>query len=30
VKSSIKGMLPKKVDNAITPFLSRLQRRLGG
>ncbi|MCB0769798.1 MAG: hypothetical protein KDC00_05265 [Flavobacteriales bacterium] len=28
-KSTLKGLLPDAVDEAITPFLSKLQRRLG-
>lgn len=28
-KDALKSMLPSKVDEAITPFLSRVQRRLG-
>lgn len=28
-KSRVKKMIPEKVDKAITPFLSKLQRRLG-
>jgi len=30
VKSSVKKIIPKKVDEAITPFLSRLQKRIRG
>ncbi|MBL7954117.1 MAG: nucleotide-diphospho-sugar transferase [Flavobacteriales bacterium] len=30
VKSTVKNLLPKPVDEAITPFLSKLQKRLGG
>ena len=30
VKSTVKSLLPKPVDEAITPFLSKLQKRLGG
>ncbi|MCB9163490.1 MAG: nucleotide-diphospho-sugar transferase [Flavobacteriales bacterium] len=29
VKDSIKGILPEKVDRAITPFFSKLQKRFG-
>ncbi|HNR54159.1 MAG TPA: nucleotide-diphospho-sugar transferase [Flavobacteriales bacterium] len=29
VKDSIKGLLPEKVDRAITPFFSKLQKRFG-
>lgn len=29
VKSGVKNLLPRPVDEAITPFLSRLQRRIG-
>ena len=28
-KNNIKSMLPEQVDNAVTPILSRIQRRLG-
>lgn len=30
IKSTVKQMIPKRVDKAITPFLSKLQKRLGG
>jgi hypothetical protein len=29
LKNAVKGMLPSKVDEAITPFLSKVQKRLG-
>lgn len=28
-KNNLKSMLPKKVDNAVTPILSKIQRKLG-
>lgn len=30
VRSSVKGLLPKKVDEAITPIISKIQKRIGG